>query len=240
MLNLQTGLILLIASGAGLFAQQEARLKILLPERTRLLVRQRIDLVVEARNVEASKPLLVIANGHDISNRFAAPVSKELDCNGSKGLVYRADLFEFQQAGMVKLSVELQTPNGPLRANRTVEVRPFTLPSTPRNYTLFVGDAMGNAYRDAGRIVGRSVETKPGVPGMREGFFDRLQEMDQMPVSGFVMTYGFAALVPDSAETASHWSTGNKPLTGMLSAFPDGTELPLAPATEYRRTRRRS
>jgi alkaline phosphatase len=59
---------------------------------------------------------------------------------------------------------------------------------------------------------------------MREGFFGRLQEMDQMPVTGLVMTYGFAALVPDSAETGTHWSTGNKPLTGMLAAFPDGTD----------------
>src|SRR5262249_3311600 len=48
--------------------------------------------------------------------------------------------------------------------------------------------------------------------------------MDQMPVTGLVMTYGFAALVPDSAETATHWSAGNKPLTGMLSTFPDGTD----------------
>lgn len=45
-----------------------------------------------------------------------------------------------------------------------------------------------------------------------------------MPVTGLVMTYGFAALVPDSAETGTHWSTGNKPLTGMLASFPDGTD----------------
>jgi alkaline phosphatase len=48
--------------------------------------------------------------------------------------------------------------------------------------------------------------------------------MDQMPVTGLVMTYGFSTLVPDSAETSSHWSTGNKPLTGMLSSLPDGTD----------------
>jgi len=48
--------------------------------------------------------------------------------------------------------------------------------------------------------------------------------MDEMPVTGLVMTYGYDNLVPDSAQTASHWSTGNKPLTGALSAFPDGTD----------------
>jgi alkaline phosphatase len=209
---------------AGVFAQKPARLDILLPEKTRLLARQRIDLVVEARNVKGPAQFSVRANAEDITGRFSAPMETELDCNGTAGLVYRADLFEFAEVGNVKLTVELQSQNERLRAERNIEIQPFALPQTPRNYILFIGDGMGNAYRDAGRIVGRSVESRSGVPGMREGFFDRLQEMDQMPVTGLVMTYGFAALVPDSAETGTHWSTGNKPLTGMLASFPDGTD----------------
>jgi alkaline phosphatase len=213
-----------LASGTAVFAQKPARIDILLPERTRLLVRQRIDLVIEARNVRRPGQFRAVANGEDITNRFAAPVVTELDCDGTAGLVYRADLFEFQRPGYVRLTVELGTGGEAVRAERNIEVMPFALPQRPRNYVIFIGDAMGNAYRDAGRIVARSVETRPGVSGMREGFFDRLLEMDQMPVTGLVMTYGFAALVPDSAETATHWSTGNKPLTGMLSVFPDGTD----------------
>ena len=46
------------------------------------------------------------------------------------------------------------------------------------------GDAMGTAYRDAGRIVAKSTNNR-----FREGFFDDLQEMDEMPVTGMVMTY---------------------------------------------------
>jgi Alkaline phosphatase len=214
----------LLASGAALLAETPAHVDILLPEKTRLLVRQRIDLVIEARNLSAAGKFKVTANGEDISRRFAAPIATELDCNGTAGLVYRADLFEFQRPGSVKLSVELKSGTDQLHAERTIEIQPFQLPQRPRNYILFIGDGMGNAYRDAGRIVARSVETRPGVPGMRQGFFDRLLEMDQMPVTGLVMTYGFAALVPDSAETGTHWSTGNKPLTGMLAALPDGTD----------------
>jgi len=221
---IRLNLLLSFAIGTHLFAQKPARLDILLPERTRLLVRQRIDLVIEARNVNVAAQVRVTANGEDITKRFATPVPTELDCDGTPGLVYRSDLFEFQQPGSVKLAVELTEGSTRLRAERNIEVEPFVAPQKPRNYVLFIGDAMGNAYRDAGRIVGRSVETRPGVPGLREGFFDRLLEMDQMPVTGLVMTYGFASLVPDSAETATHWSTGNKPLTGMLSAFPDGTD----------------
>ena len=207
-----------------LFAQKPASVRILMPERTRLLVRQRIDLVIEARNISPAAKLKVTANSEDITARFQAAIPTELDCDGTRGVVYRADSFEFARAGNMQLRVELDNGGDRLAAERSLEIRPFSLPNTPRNYILFIGDAMGNAYRDAARIVGRSVETRPGVPGLREGFFDRWLEMDQMPVTGLVMTYGFASLVPDSAETGTHWSTGNKPLTGMLAAFPDGTD----------------
>jgi alkaline phosphatase len=205
------------------FAQKDARVDILLPERTRLLVRQRVDLVIEARNTDPQAKLHATINEQDISNRFQRTAAA-LDCDGTPGLVFRADLFEFETAGQVRLFVEVESGAAHPRAERTIEIKPFVAPATRRNYVLFVGDAMGNAYRDAGRIVSRSIETQPGLPGLREGFFDRWQEMDQMPVTGLVMTYGFANLVPDSAETSTHWSTGNKPLTGMLSAFPDGTD----------------
>ena len=220
---LATGIILLLTSAAS-YAQKPPRLDILLPERTRLLVRQQVDLVIEVRNVTSAAQFKVMVNRDDITGRFAAPAAAELDCNGTQSLVYRAPLFEFPQAGNVRLAVDLQAAGQSLHAERTLEIKPFALPQPPRNYVIFIGDAMGNSYRDAGRIVGRSVESRPGVPGMRQGFFDRLLEMDQMPVTGLVMTYGFAALVPDSAETGTHWSTGNKPLTGMLAAFPDGTD----------------
>src|SRR5262249_31949187 len=142
-------LLLLLLDGAS-FAQKP-RLSILLPERTRLLVRQRIDLVVEARNVTAGQ-LKVWANDQDITSRFGAPARTDLDCE-SAGLVFRADLFEFPQPGPVKLSVELRTSGESLRAERTLEIKPFVLPQKARNYVIFIGDAMGNAYRDAGRIV---------------------------------------------------------------------------------------
>src|SRR5215831_9378549 len=207
---------------APVFAQQ-ARLDILLPERTRLLVRQRIDLVIEARGGGPNATLRVTANQQDITRRFTASQA-ELDCNGTPATVYRANLNEFSQPGKVVLTAELTAGAAALRSERTLEIKPFDLPASPRNYILFIGDAMATAYRDAGRIVSRSAGSKPGVPGLREGFFDRWLEMDQMPVTGLVMTYGFANLVPDSAETSTHWSTGNKPLTGMLSSFPDGTD----------------
>jgi alkaline phosphatase len=205
------------------FAHNNPRLDILLPERTRLLVRQRVDLVIETRHAPLNAKMRISVNGEDISARFSR-TETDLDCDGTKGLVFRADLYEFAEAGPMKLQAALTLGNSITLTERTIDVKPFTPPAQLRNYILFIGDAMGNTYRDAGRIVGRSVETRPGLPGLREGFFDQWQQMDQMPVTGLVMTYGFANLVPDSAETSTHWSTGNKPLTGMLSSFPDGTD----------------
>lgn len=191
-----------------------------LPERTRLLQDQHVDLVIEARNMSSPGPLSVTLNGKDISAKFTGPVQTALDCNGTPGLVYRYDMAGIMDVGDVRMTAKL----GGLTANKDIHVRPFTLAAKPRDVILFIGDAMGTAYRDAARLVGKSVETLPGVPGMREGFFDDLLEMDKMPVSGMVMTYGSDRVIPDSANTASAWATGNKTFESALNIFGDGTD----------------
>jgi len=213
---------LLLLAFARLLTAQPG-LKLLLPERTRLLAGQQIDLVVEGRNLPEAGVLTVRASGMDISARFSKATPADLDCDASRDYVWRAELFSFDAPALTELTVEWRSSNQtPLRETRQIRVQAFN--PQRRNLILFIGDAMGNAYRDAARIVARSTETRPGVSGLRQGFFDKWNEMDEMPVTGLVMTYGYDNLVPDSAQTASHWSTGNKPLTGALSAFPDGTD----------------
>src|SRR4051794_23461807 len=138
MFNARIGLLLLLCNAAT-FAQKPARINILLPERTRLPVRQRIDLVIEARNVTTAAHLKVTVNDQDISDRFSAPVSTELDCDGTAGTVFRADRFEFEWPGEARLAVELQSSGETLRDARTLEIKPFTLPEKPRNYVIFIG-----------------------------------------------------------------------------------------------------
>lgn len=211
--------LLLLMAGSIL---AEPGITILLPEKTRLLIHQKIDLVIEGRNLPHSGKLKVIHRGKDISSLFSKPTEADLDCDATRDYVWRADLYEFPVTGMNELSVEWTGESQKFSDTRKIEIHPFQ--PMKKNLILFIGDAMGNAYRDAGRIVARSTETSPGVSGLRQGFFDRWNEMDQMPVTGLVMTYGYDTLVPDSAQTASHWSTGNKPLSGALSALPDGTD----------------
>jgi alkaline phosphatase len=93
-----------------------------------------------------------------------------------------------------------------------------------RNVILFIGDAMGTAFRDAARLVSRATLDSKGKNSFREGFFDSLLEMDKMPVSGMSMTYGSDAIVPDSANTGSAWATGNKTFGASVNSFTDGTD----------------
>lgn len=202
----------------------QASLKILLPERTRLLEDQRLDLVIEVRHGSSLNGFRVTANDSDITSAFAAPRSVDLDCDGVQDAVYQANLFSFATAGSVRLSARVNSGASVLSDTRDIEVRAFRITGQPRNMILFIGDAMGTVYRDAARIVSRSVETRPGVSGFREGFFDRLLEMDRMPVSGMVMTYASDRVIPDSANTATAWTTGNKTFEGALGVFADGAD----------------
>ena len=213
----------LLTAGAGIAAAQP-RLTILLPERTRLLEDQRVDLVIEMRNVTQASGLEVTANGASLTSKFSAPKAVQLDCDATPDMMVRADMVGFAP-GSIRIRARVSTDAGVLEDVKDIIVYPFAgLPSQRRNVILFIGDAMGTAYRDAARIVGRSVETVPGVSGFREGIFDNLLEMDKMPASGMVMTYSSDRVVPDSANTASAWSTGNKTFTSGMGGFEDGTD----------------
>jgi len=200
-------------------------IRILLPERTRLLQGQYVDIVLEVRNAVSVANLKVSAGDADITTKFSAPVKAELDCDSTTDWVLRADLQSFNTAGDVKLTVQASAGGAQVTDSRTVGVRPFDLPGgTRRNVILFIGDAMGTAYRDAARLVSRSIVDSNGKNSFRDGFFDDLLEMDKMPVSGMSMTYGTDSIVPDSANTGTAWATGNKSFLNAVNTFADGTD----------------
>jgi len=216
--------ILLAAAVTALPLLAEPNFTILLPERTRLLEDQRLDLVIEARNLTGLTGLRVTANNQDITGRFRGPFPVDLDCDGRPDAVYRADLVSFTEPGFVRVVATVQSARGEAKDIKDILVVPFRPGTPPRNIILMIGDGMGTSSRDAGRIIARSVETLPGVPGIREGFFDRLLEMDQMPVSGMVMNYSTGRVIPDSSAAATAWAVGNKTVDASLGVFGDGTD----------------
>src|SRR6185503_8318295 len=104
--------------------------------------------------------------------------------------------YSFPSAGAKTVGVNVTDSSGSGSAAARICVQEFKLsPGQPKkNIILYIGDAMGTAYRDSGRIVANSMNN-----GSREGFFDTLQSMDTMPASGMVMTYALDRIVPDSA-----------------------------------------
>ncbi len=209
-----------------MFAQTSApSVRFALPEKVRLLKGQLIDLVVEVRNAEAVSNLKVMAGTVDLTANFATPVKTELDCDTSSDFVTRANLQSFSATGQVSLTVSLTAGGATLTDSRTVTVQDFSLPgSQRRNVILFIGDAMGTAYRDAARLVSRATVDATGKSAFREGFFDNLLEMDKMPVAGMSMTYGSDSIVPDSANTGTAWATGNKSFLNAVNTFADGND----------------
>lgn len=212
--------LLFLLFTACAFAQ--ARIKFALPERVRLLEDQRVDLVIEARDINAGT-LAVTANGADITRLFRGPVAANLDCDGTQDAVWRADLVSFATPGWVRIIATLESAQGRVQTISDVVIQPFSK-LEKKNVILFVGDGMTQAWIDAGRLVSRSTETVPGVSGLREGYFDRLLEMDRMPISGSILTIGQDKVIPDSAPTATALAAGNKTFDGAISTFADGTD----------------
>lgn len=196
--------------------------RILLPERTRLLEGQQVDVVIEVRNAQSVSGFSAYATGLSMTSRFGNPTKTELDCDNSSDWVYRANLQSFT-AGTVELNVSLSADGYSISDKRIIEVRSFPRPQR-RNVILFIGDAMGTAYRDAVRLVDKAIVDNNGKNSFRSGFFDSLSEMDKMPVSGMSMTYGSDSIVPDSANTGTAWASGNKSFLNAVNTFEDGTD----------------
>lgn len=223
MKNILSSLILI-----GTFAHQSyaaPTVQIRLPERFRVLTQQFYDLRVEATTLSNTNTTIrVLVNGIDVTPVLPAPeVSTNNDANTSdndKAWTYRAT--HLDSPGVYSVVAEVTDGSGVGTDTQRIGVQSFSFNGAggKKNIILYIGDAMGTAYRDAGRIVAKSTSDR-----FREGFFDELQQMDTMPVNGMVMTYALDRVVPDSANTATAWASGNKTVDGTLNVFPDNNDF---------------
>lgn len=214
---------------APLAVQAAPTVAVRLPERFRLLTNQLYDLRVEATGLTdtASANVRILVNGNDVTASLPAPeVTTNNDANTAdldKAWTFRST--SFPTAGVQTIVAQVTDNSGTGAYNQRIGVQPFSFDTRAgalpkKNIILFIGDAMGTAYRDSGRLVGQSTGNR-----FRQGFFDQLQNMDTMPASGMVMTYALDRVVPDSANTASAWCTGNKAVDGSMGVFPDNNDF---------------
>lgn len=137
---------------------QTATVKFCLPERFRLLTEQMFDLRIEAQDLQnLNSGLVVKINGADVTASLPSPeVTSDNDNNsGSLDKAWTFRNLTINQEGVT--SIEASVENG--KATQRIGVQAFNLHGNGKkfkNIILYVGDAMGTAYRDSGRIVGKS------------------------------------------------------------------------------------
>lgn len=212
--------------GTQTIAAQTPTIRINVPERFRVLTNQFFDLRVEVENLSnvGVSPQVTVsdANGNQESIHFVGQYEVTSDNDDNPNTIDRAFTYRkmsFATPGIKTIRVVIVDGNQSFGSVTQVSVQDFNLQSQ-KSIVLFIGDAMGTAYRDASRVVAQSTAGR-----FREGWFDELQQMDQMPVTGMTMTYSLENIVPDSAPTAAAWSNGNKTINGALNVFPDNNDF---------------
>ncbi len=206
-------------------AQTAPRVRINLPERFRVLNNQYFDLRIEVEGLNSARSRVSVTveteKGTDALNYQGGLETTENNDNNpnTNDRAYTYRKVSFDSAGVKNIRAVITDGRAIYGVATQISVQEFNL-NRQKNIILYIGDAMGTAYRDAGRIVAQSTANR-----FREGFFDELQQMDRMPVTGMSMTYSLDTIVPDSANTASAWANGNKAVNGSLNVFPDNNDF---------------
>jgi alkaline phosphatase len=205
--------------------------KIVLPERFRVLSQQQFDLRIEAVGLtNLNAQLQIIVNNGNRQDALQNLGGAEVATNNDNNLATLDKAWTFRRVsfgrdGVRTLKAIVTDGHTIYGAATQIGVQEFKLEGQ-KSIILYIGDAMGTAYRDAGRIVAQSTGNR-----FREGFFDDLQQMDRMPVTGMVMTYALDNITPDSANTGSAWASGNKTINGTLNVFPDNNDFKYIPTS---------
>ncbi len=223
--------LVLCGFGATVQGQSVPNVRVILPERFRVLTNQWFDLRIEAENLSSPTARVVVdidGDNKEVLN-FAGALEETSDNDSNSSTLDKAWTYRkayFATPGIKTIYVYIVDGRRIFGVATQVSVQQFNLQSQ-KSVIVFIGDAMGTAYRDASRIVAQSTGNR-----FREGWFDELQQMDKMPVTGMSMTYSLENIVPDSANTGSAWTTGNKTINGALNVFPDNNDFRYAPSNQ--------
>lgn len=119
----------------------------------------------------------------------------------------------------IAAAVAVATPHDDGAEDNSHEIKKLIDSDKPRNVILLIGDGMGDSEITLARYYGK------GAAGTLN--------METLPFAGELITYGLSAgpgptyppnYVPDSAPTATAWSTGKKTIDARLSQGPSAAE----------------
>ena len=228
MLKIVGAAAFVLLAGSALHVAEAASgplVSIRLPEKFRVLEKQYFDLRVEATGLTnpATATLAIFSNGVNVTPGLPAPevttdndnVPADLD----KAWTFRK--LSFGNDGPYTLVAKVTDGAGVGTDEQDVCVYEFDQRKRPKNVILFIGDAMGTAYRDVGRLVAQ----EHGQRASARASSTSCRRWTRCRSPAWSMTYALDRVVPDSANTATAWATGNKTIDGALNVFPDNTDF---------------
>jgi alkaline phosphatase len=215
-------LSIVLATAAG--AAAATRIRIMPADGGTLAAGQRFDVRVEATSDTGGPPsgLVVRLRGVDVTARNVAGASEKAP-PGATNFLLRGVVADVPGT----LEITARTADGASATARLTVAGWNGRGRAPRarNVILLLGDGMGMAHRTAARIVSR---------GVRNGRAQGRLAMDQLDVTGVVMTSSLNALITDSSPGMAAYTTGQKSNNNQQGVFPDNTPDPFDnPRIEY-------
>jgi len=198
--SLRLGLALATLAAAPATAQSIYPL-----DRAEILLGSKFDFKVELEGRVAADAIKVTINGRDAATVLGKPPAIEVDEEGLGHTAYWIrDVFVAAPG-----SYEVTAAAG--SAAKTVRWEVFAAPERrARNVILFIGDGLSMAHRTAARVLAK---------GLVEGRYGGELAIDDMPHMALVSTSGTDAIVTDSANSMSAYTTGHKSCVNAMGIY---------------------
>ncbi len=173
--------------------------------RAEILAGARFDLKVELPGTLAASDIRVTVNGRDASAVFGKSAAVEANEEGLGHTAYWLRNVALDRPG----AYEVAAAAAGTSATVTWEVF-ATPPRRARNVILFIGDGLSIAHRTAARVLAR---------GLAQGKYGGELAIDDMPHMALVSTSGTDAVVTDSANAMSAYTTGHKSCVNAMGVY---------------------
>jgi len=194
----------LLCAAAAFAATQDAHAQTIYPlDRAEILTGAKFDLKVEFPGKPASGSVTV--NGQDAAAFFGKAASFiEGEEGGQISAFWLRDI-SVPKAG----DYVIEAVSGETKAKVAWQV--FDAPArSAKNVILFIGDGLSVAHRTAARVLSK---------GLVAGRYGGELAIDDMPHMALVSTSGTDALVTDSANSMSAYTTGHKSCVNALGVY---------------------
>ncbi|AWK88350.1 alkaline phosphatase [Azospirillum thermophilum] len=202
--------LLAAACSLGILAGGPAVAQTIYPvDRADVLIGQKFDFKVEFPGIADPAKVKVTINGKDhaaVLGKAARFIERESGVDASALLLRDVAI---ERPGTYTVTAT----DGTSSSSVTWTVY-ATGPRKVKNVVLMIGDGMGIAHRTAARIMSK---------GIKEGKYHGKLAIDDMPRMALIGTSGVDAIVTDSANSASAYTSGHKSSNNAVGVYVDRT-----------------